>query len=627
MRTPDRLIVNTAIRVKAAFAFVVIVFIIIAFRLWYLQVISGELFRERSENNRLRTIFVPPPRGLILDRDGTVLVKNRLSFNVDLISEDSPDPQATLKRLAEILQVDQSELERRVNSEKRRRFEPKLLLKDVSRDLVGRIMARRNELPGVIISVVPARDYVFGNFASHLIGYIREISRDQLNLPLYSGYRMGDIVGKEGIEARWERLLQGLHGVRQVVVDASGTRLGEASYQPETAGKNITLSLDYSVQASAEEALYGQRGAIVAMDPNSGEILAMASVPAFDPNFFTGELSSTSWSEMVTGDDKRMLNRAVEGMYPPGSIFKVFMAAAGLTEGTIGEKERVSCPGFYPFGGRDFHCHKRSGHGSVDLYLALVESCDVFFYTNGQRLGIERISKYAHRFGLGEQTGIELGSDSENEKTGLIPSEEWKRSAFSDPSDQRWWPGETLSVAIGQGATLTSPLQLARAISATVNGGKVLKPLLVRAIAQADDTQRDQDFPTVVQKSIDIDPHILDEVRRGMVGVVNDPNGTGKRASLTKEFGITVGGKTGTAQVASLRFKERAGFNHHAWFVGYAPAEDPKIVVVAFVENGGGGGAVAAPLVKQVMTTFFENRGYKRIDQKEQPLAEVTHAD
>ena len=624
----DKLAINTAVRVKAAFGFVSAVFVIILVRLWYLQVVSGEAFRERSENNRLRTIFVPPPRGLILDRDGIVLAKNRLSFNVDLISEDSPDPVATLRHLAKIIDIDPSELERRLASEKRRRFEPKLLLKDVSRDLVGRIMARRTELPGVIISVVPARDYVFGNFAAHFIGYIREISRDQLMLPIYFGYRMGDIVGKEGIEARWERLLQGMHGVRQVVVDASGTRLGEASYQPETSGKTITLTLDYAVQASAEEALYGQRGAIVAIDPKSGEVLALASVPAFDPNFFTGELSATAWSELVTGNDKRMLNRAVEGMYPPGSIFKVFMAAAGLAEGTIRENERVTCPGFYPFGGRNFHCHKRSGHGSVDLYLALVESCDVFFYTNGQRLGIDRIAKYAHRFGLGERTGIELGSDSENEKTGIIPSEEWKRTAFSNPDEQRWWPGETLSVVIGQGAMMSSPLQLARAIAAVVNGGKVYKPLLVKEVASADGSQRDRNFPVLMQKEVDIEPHILETVKRAMVGVVNDPNGTGKRASLSKEFGITVGGKTGTAQVASLALKDRGpGFNHHAWFVGYAPAEDPQIVVVAFVENGGGGGAVAAPLVKQVMTTFFENRGYARIDRLPQETSGGTHAN
>ncbi len=616
---PEKLQINVQFRAMIILAIGIVFCFVVAMRLWYLQIINGEEFRQKSENNRIRRVFIPPPRGLILDRDGKVLVKNRPSFNIEFIKEDSPNPEETITKLSIIVNEPADVLMSRLKgSKKRRRFEPKVLLKDVSRDVLAKVSAKRYDLPGVIVNVVPAREYIHGALGAHALGYIREISSSQLEKQEYAGYTQGDIVGQFGLEKKWERYLQGKRGLQAVIVDATGNRIGEASFERETAGHSLTTTLDLDVQLAAEKALGERKGSVVAMDPNTGEVLAMVSHPAFDPNLFTKEVSEEDWKDLTTGKEKKLSNRVIQGTFPPGSVFKVFMAAAGLSESLVTPNSTVNCPGFFNFVGRNFKCHKHSGHGAVNLFDALVLSCDVYFYTLGNKLGVDRIHQYASYFGLGQKTGIDIG----DEPTGIIPSTAWKKSYYKTPEMQKWYAGETLSVVIGQGATTTTPLQLTRGIAAVVNGGKVLRPYLEKRLSSLDGSFQDDNFHTEVQSIADVDKKTLDIVRQGMVGVVNEARGTGKRASLTKEFGVTVGGKTGTAQVAALEFhKTGTDLDHHAWFSGYAPAENPQIVVTALVENGGGGGATAAPVVKATMEAFFAKR-LPRLDVELQPTSE-----
>lgn len=615
MRGFEKINLNIPLRVNIAFGVAFSLFFCIGLRLWYLQVLKGDYFRFRSENNLLRTIFVPPPRGLILDRKGEILVKNRPSFDVDLITEDCPRPKETLTELAHILGYDpQVLLDKMRDQRKRKRFEPKLILKDVSRDVVAKVEAQRYRLPGIGINVVPARDYVQREGAAHVLGYIREITRDQLDNVAYAGYMMGDLVGQYGIESRWERYLRGDRGYHAVIVNAGGVKIGERSFKSEIIGHNVSLTIAADVQRAADEALTSLKGAIVAMNPNTGEILALASSPRFDPNIFTSEISPEVWQDLVSGREKKLNNRAVQGGFPPGSVFKIFMAVAALAEGVISPNDHINCPGYFNFGGRPFRCHKKAGHGPVDLKSALIQSCDVYFYTVGQRLGIDRIHDYATRFGLGMQTGLELVEENK----GIIPSTEWKKNYFSRPEDQKWYPGETISVSIGQGAVVTTPLQIARGLSALINGGAVWKPYIVQGIRSVDGSFEDDAFKPEQVGVLDVDPKIINIVRDALVGVVNDPRGTARRAQLDKEFNITVAGKTGTAQAIGGDGPSRGEhLNDHAWFAAYAPAEKPEIVVVALVENGGHGGVTSAPLVKKVMEAFFADRRRKPEESEE----------
>jgi penicillin-binding protein 2 len=608
MPSYDKPSINLSARLNVALAIVCFLFAVIVLRLWFLQIVKGDYFRDQSENNRIRQVFVTPPRGLILDRNGVTLAKNRPAFQVDIVREDTFNLEETVDRLAAITNRDSADLMKAVKSPgKRRPFEPRMVLKDISREMVASIESRRWELPGVQVSVIPARSYPFNDLAAHVIGYIGEISSKQLEKPGYVGYRMGDVVGQSGIEARWEKLLQGQRGIQEVVVNAMGTKIGQASFESEKPGKNIVLTIDKDVQAAAELALGERKGAVIALDPRTGEVIALTSGPRYDPNMFVGEIPRDAWVDVIQGEGRKLTNRAVQGTYPPGSVFKVFMEAAALSEGVMTKAETTYCPGHMQVGNRRFHCHKRSGHGSLNHFGALVQSCDIYFYIAGTRLGVDRIHAYATRFGLGSPTGLELVDES----SGTVPSTEWKRKRFRDPEQQKWYPGETPSVSIGQGAVTTTPIQIARAIAALVNGGTLYKPQLVKRVESADGKFLDDSFAPEPMGTLDLDPTIVETVVRDMVGVVNDTTGTGHRAQLPKELGVVVGGKTGTSQVVGLEHKGKAkNFEHHAWFAGFAPAESPELVVVALVENGGGGGATAAPVVREVMASYFyKSRG------------------
>lgn len=593
---------NLQMRVWTALAICFVCLSALVIRLWYLQIEQGAIFRDRSENNRLRTVHIPAARGLILDRLGEVLVRNRPSFNVELVAEDCPNQQEAITVLAQIVGQDPEELKARLAKDgKRRRFEPKLILRDVSRDIVAQISAQQQRLPGIVVSAVPTRDYPYGELSAHVLGYIREVSGEQLKSAAYSDYLLGDIVGQYGIESELERYLRGERGIQGVVVNARGSKIAEAYRSPEKAGSNITLTLDHRVQIAADSALEGKKGAIVVMDVRSGEILAMASAPRFAPAIFTSEIPQDVWGALVDSKSNRLSNRAVQGAFAPGSVFKIFVAAAALSEGVVTPREKIWCPGYLKFGKRTFKCHKHSGHGSVSLFEAMIQSCDVYFYTVGQRLGVDRIHHYAHDlFGLGELTEI-AGKD---ESKGIVPSTKWKEAYFKREEDKKWYPGETLSVAIGQGAVTVTPVQIARSLAALVNGGKVLKPRLVKRVTAADGRVLfDAPAGPEVLKSVDLEPEVIERLKAAMLGVVADKRGTGKQAALPEKFGISVAGKTGTAQVASREsgIKEE----DHAWFTGYAPANNPQVVAVALIENGGHGGVAAAPAVRRVLAAYF----------------------
>lgn len=602
----EKISINVGLRIKVALGICTALFFLVILRLWYLQILRGDYFRDRSENNRLRTVFLAPPRGNILDRHGRVLVRNRPAFNIDLVTEDSLDPQQTVRNLAQILGLDPEALVSKVTrpQRKRRRFEAKLILKDMSRDMLARVVARRHALPGVQINVVPAREYVYGEFATHALGYIREVTSGELESASYSGYRSGDLVGKSGVEKAQEYLLHGQRGVRQVIVNALGTRIGESYFEAERAGHNVTATLDYDLQLAAEKGLKDQTGAVVALNPHTGEVLAMVSHPGFDPNIFTGELTPEVWRSLVFGEENRLNNRAVQGLYPPGSVFKMIMATAGLAEEVISPQEFIRCPGYFRVGrSRLFRCHKKAGHGLMNLKNALKQSCNVYFYTVGQRLGVDRIHAYATHLGLGLKTGLGLVE----EPAGLIPSTEWKRTYFMRAEDKKWYPGETPSVSIGQGAVVVTPLQVARALAALVNGGKVMRPYIVSKIESHDGSFKDESFAPEQVDNVGADPKVLKHVREGLFAVVNEAGGTGRRARLDEKYGVTVGGKTGTAQLRNTE-NMQAESKDLAWFAGYAPADKAELVVVALVEAGGHGGVTAAPIVRQVMEAYFKDR-------------------
>lgn len=601
----DKPAVNFVPRVTCSLAVLGLGYFMLLVRLWYLQVVRGEYFHNESENNRRAIVYVQPPRGIIQERNGTVLVKNRPSFDIDLFAEEAPDPKRSVSNLAKLLGIDEASLLEKMRTQKRRRrFEPKLLLKDVSRDIVAQVTARSFDLPGVTVSVNPAREYVYGALASHILGYIREISPEQLESSHFAGARPGELVGRYGVEYRWDRYLRGERGEREVIINALLVRIAEAGFQSPKAGRNVALTIDFAVQEAAELALADKRGAIVALNPDTGEVLALASAPVFNPQLFSGAVSEQQWQELESGKEKRLTNRVVQGGYPPGSTFKAIMAVAGLSEKVITPREHIFCPGIYHVGPASFRCHKHEGHGAVDLKDAIKRSCDVYFYTVGQRLGIDLIHKYATMFGLGSATGLELVQ----EQRGLVPSTAWKREYYKNrgPDWQRWWPGETPSVSIGQGALVVTPLQLARAYSALVNGGKLFKPYVVKSIHASDSPLNDVGSSPEVMQEVGVSQEVLNLVRGGLVAVVNEPGGTGSRAKVSQELGVLVGGKSGTSQIVGERSALRGhDFKDHAWFVGYAPADKPQIVVAALVENGGHGGVAAAPLVSQVLESYF----------------------
>ncbi len=585
-----------------------VAFALIAVRLWYLQGIRGEYFLELARNNRVRERDVTAPRGIILDRKGRILVDSFPRYDVTVTPEDVESLDETVAYLSVLLQMDAGELRTRIREQQRRRpFEPIVLKENVSREDLAAVVTHSSEIPGVDVSVRPLRHYLDGALLASLLGYVGEIGPEELERRAAKGYRPGDLIGMLGIERNLEERLRGVNGVRRLVVDAQGRELSSLGEDPPQPGLNVVLTIDSEVQRRAEAAMGEEDGSVVALDVNTGEVLAWVSRPTFDPNSFSDGISRDTWRFLMTDKRKPMLNRPIQGRFPPGSTFKIVMALAALEEGVTSVGREVYCPGGMQFGGRFFRCWRHSGHGSVDLHRALVESCDTYFYQVGIDLGVDRIAKWANLFGLGIPTGIEI-SDSRGrplEKAGLIPSTAWKRAAFK--SD--WYPGETLSVAIGQGYVNVTPLQQAVMTAVIANGGVRYQPQFVRSF-QSYDGRTEHALEPKVMSRFDGHPRFVEAVRAGLRDVVESERGTGKKARIA---GVPVAGKTGTAQVRALRKGENEDhvekhFRDHAWFVCYAPAEHPEIAVAVLVEHGGHGGSAAAPIAKEVIQAYLESK-------------------
>ena len=572
-------------------------FLVLGSRLWYLQVLRGDEFAEFSLENHIRVERIPAPRGRILDRYGKELVVNRTSFDVYVIPKDVNDIAHISHSLSQILNLDKNRIDNNIKSALiKRSFKPVLISKDINRDQLAFIEARRSSLPGVIIEINNLRQYPHGNLGAPFLGYIGKVSEAELkNNPKINN---NDLVGKTGVEKGWEANLRGDDGYIQKVTDALGREvestlfLEDLQNKKSMPGNDILLTIDIELQKAAEEVLGEESGAIVAVNVNSGEILALASKPSFNPADFIKGIDSKTWSDLVNDNSSPLLNRATQGLYAPGSVFKMVPSVAALNEGFIDPEEYVHCPGHYKVGGRTFRCWKRGGHGRVNLRSAIVKSCDVYFYKIAERIGIDDLSKYIRAFGFGSASGVGI-----EERAGISPSREWKLRRFNKP----WYKGETIISAIGQGYVSVTPTQVAMMTSAVANGGTLLNPAIVKEIISYSGERKFKHTP-IVSGKIPVEQEMLELIKDALVGVVNDPGGTGRGARIKD---MTVAGKTGTAQVVSLDSQsDQKKHKDHAWFTSYAPAEDPEIAVTVLIEHGGKGGAVAAPIARKILEVY-----------------------
>jgi len=584
---------------------VVVSFLCLWMRIWYLQILKWQYLTGLSENNRVRMVTLPANRGMIKDRNGETLVSIRPAFNLYLTPEDARDLDSSLDKLSQRISLDREKLKNKMAQTKS--FKEVLIKGDIPREEVAFVEENNMSLPGIRIRVEPLRNYVFNNLASHTLGYLGEISKARLESFKGSTYRQGDFVGKNGLESIYESFLRGDKGYKEVEVDVSGRELKTLRKIPPESGNNLILTLDVKIQEELEKLMTGtaeqnMNGSVVVMKVQTGEIIAITSKPSFDPNKFAAGISPQNWKALVTDEWHPLQNRSIHGQYPPGSTYKIVTALAGLEEGVIKPDTSVFCPGHFRLGSGRYRCWKKSGHGSMNLHDALVQSCDVYFYTIGHQLGIDTIAKYAKRFGLGRSTRLGLS----REKKGLVPTTQWKLLNKKEP----WQLGETISAAIGQGFNLVTPIQQLVLMAAVANGGILLKPYLIKRIEGPEGQIRKEFFPEIVgQIGVDLDH--LEQVRKALRDVVNGVRGTGKKSRLKN---IIVSGKTGTAQVVRMKSDEElekgevipVKYRDHAWFMAFAPYEKPVVAVAIIVEHGGHGGTTAGPIAGQIFKKYFK---------------------
>ncbi len=568
---------------------------LLGLRLWHLQIREGPYYRDLSENNRTRLVLLEPARGLIYDRHGVLLANNVPSFSLYVTLEDVKDREALIQQLSNLLGFDPTLIRKKMTVRGSKLLPRKIKDRMTLRDAML-VESNRLDMPGVMIQVESQRNYPGGVTAAHLLGYVGEISADQLEKPEFVDLHQGSIVGQYGVEKSYDRHMRGIAGQKNVEVDALGHEKKALVVERPQAGNDLYLTIDVRLQKVAEDLLGQEYGAIVALDPSSGDILAMASRPGFDPNMLSRELTAKQWVEIVQDEGRPLNNRASQGQYPPGSTFKIPMAVAALETKTMSPSSTVFCNGGYQFGKRVYHDWKASGHGYVDLHNALVHSCDVYFYTIGQRMGIDVMAEFGKDFGLGKATGVELPS----ERSGIMPSTAWKQKA----KHEQWLPGETISAAIGQGYVTVTPLQMASLVGTVANNGVIYRPRLVQAVMDRTSGNL-QELPAVPRGKINAKPETFRIIKDALADVVTKGTATRAKSSL-----VTIGGKTGTAQVAALRTGPEENIpkklRDHAWFVAFAPVESPKIAVAVLGEHMGHGGAAAAPLAKEVIETYMK---------------------
>lgn len=570
------------------------VVVVLVLRLWHLQVLEGDRYLAMARHNRLRLRLVEAPRGILFDRYGQVLVDNRPSFDVYVVPEDVTEPERTVDRLASLLGMPAEQVAEKLAAGQSRPFTPLLLKAGVPERAMIALEERKLDLPGVSLRVHPIRAYPAGSLAAHLLGYVSEVNQAQLAREEFRDFAPGEPFGQAGVERRFDAFIRGIDGGEQIEVDALGriTRLVERM-EPQS-GFNLVLTIDRRLQDMAEKAFAGKSGAVVAMDPRTGEILAWVSNPAYDPSLFTQRISAEEWGTLA-GDPRHPLqNRPLQGQYPPGSIFKLVVAAAALESGAITPSTRIDCPGSFTLGNFTFDNWKREGRGVIDLRRAIAESCNTYFYQVALKTGIEPIVEMAREFGLGAEQGLGLG----DEGRGLVPTPAWKQQVTGEP----WYPGNTVITAIGQGMVLATPLQVLTMVSAIANGGILYKPWVVKRV-ESWQGEVVEEYGLEIIRRVRVSPETLRILRDGMWAVVNDEQGTGQRARIPW---IEVAGKTATAQVVRKQpGQDRRGLKDHGWFVAYAPAHSPEIAVVVIAEHAGFGSAAGAPVARAILEAAF----------------------
>lgn len=581
-------------RIQTAVVCVGIAFLILLLRLWYMQILEGDRYFSLSTTNRLRVRPVEAPRGFILDRHGEVLVENRPTFDLYATPEDVTNPIEVMATLAQILGVPVAEIQSRLAEGRERPYQPLLIRKDLDERMMVAVEERRLDLPGISLHIRPTRAYPSAEMAANLLGYVSEVNQAQLAREEFQDFRPGENLGQAGVERRFDAFIRGIDGGEQVEVDARGRALRLVSRIEPRSGSNIYLTIDKRIQEAAEAAFAGKRGTVVVMNPTTGEILAMVSRPSYDPNLFAQRLTGDEWQRIANDPSHPLQNRAFQAQYPPGSVFKLIVAIAGLESGALTPETKFGCPGYFYLGNVRFDDWKKGGHGTLDLRSAIVNSCNVYFYQAGLKVGIEEITRVARAFGLGESPGLDLGDEAK----GHLPNPQPRRRG-----EPGWSAGNTVVASIGQGLVVTSPMQLLSMVSAIANGGTIYRPWVVKRIAALSGEVLDEYEPEPIRQ-ISIKPETLAFIRQAMLGVVDE--GTGARSKVP---GIPIGGKTGTAQVVRKgEGKGQAELKDHGWFVSFAPVDNPQIAVVVLVENGGFGGLVAAPVAKAVYEAAFRAR-------------------
>jgi penicillin-binding protein 2 len=586
---------------------VLVLFGILLLRFVWLQVIQHGYYQTRAEENRIALVPITPNRGLIIDRNGVVLARNYSAYTLEITPSKVPNYDATIDQLAEIIDIQPRDRKRfKKLLEESKNFESLPIRTRLSDDEVARFIAHRYRFPGVDIKARLFRQYPEGEFASHLLGYIGRINAADIvkieDVGQELNYRGTEHFGKTGLEQRYEFDLHGVSGFEQVEVDAGGRAVRTLARTAPVAGNNLTLTIDAKLQRVAENAFGDRRGALIAIEPSTGGILAFVSMPNYDPNLFVDGIDSQNWKELNESLDKPMVNRAINGAYPPGSTFKPFMALAALETGKRRPEQAIADPGFFTFGGHTFRDDKKGGHGLVDMYKSIVQSCDTYYYLLANDMGIDMISTFMGQLGFGSRTGVDI----DGEAKGVLPSQQWKKERFKRPEQQKWYAGETISIGIGQGYNAYTPIQLAQATATLANNGVMFRPHLVKHVTDTRTDVRRMIEPQPI-RTLPYKQEHIDVIKKAMIGV--NVEGTGARAFAGA--GYVAAGKTGTAQVFSLKgatYKESATHERlrdHALFIAFAPADKPTIALAVLVENGGFGAQAAAPIARQVFDYYL----------------------
>jgi penicillin-binding protein 2 len=608
LKAPEQQLSRFRARVAAAGVFVLIGFGLVVARFVYLQVVRYEYYATRAEENRISLVPIAPNRGLIMDRNGLVLARNYSAYTLEITPSKVRNLEDTIDELStmiEILPKDRKRFKKLLEESKN--FESLPIRTRLSDMEVARFIAQRYRFPGVDIKARLFRQYPFTEFAAHALGYIgrinqKEMARIEDDEELAANYRGTEHIGKTGLEQSYEKELHGVTGFEQIEVDASGRAVRSLARTPPVPGNNLQLTIDAELQRIAEEAFGNRRGSLVAIEPGSGGVLALVSTPRFDPNLFVDGITPDNWDVLNTSLDKPMVNRALNGAYPPGSTFKPFMALGALVTGKRAAHVAISDPGYFVFGNNTFRDDKVGGHGMVDMIKSIVVSCDTYYYTLANEMGIDLIAEFMGKLGFGARTGIDI----EGESIGVLPSQAWKKKRFKKPEQQKWYAGETISIGIGQGYNAYTPIQLAHATATLAAGGVMFRPHIVKYVIDAQ-TGAKRVIEPVPIANLGFKPEHLDVIRKGMVGV--NTGGTGARAFAGVKY--EVAGKTGTAQVYSLKgakYKEsevHERMRDHALYIAYAPADKPRIALAVLVENGGFGAAAAAPIARQVLDYYL----------------------